>query len=225
MGKYGWRNNSLVAKDITLDGSMTIKGDLTFGDASTDTFTATGAASFASTVALAGKVTGTITSSSTSGSTSIESMYVKQTMTGAGGVGGRARFHLETNVALGGWSNALKGETTYGASGRTSGMGSAICGEMTLSAGTTSGTYGVFEGELNLGDGAETGTATSFIYLSVNGDDKATFDTSGYILDIQGVSVASGKVFQVNTATAASHALRIRVGSTPYYIMLTDIGA
>jgi cytoskeletal protein CcmA (bactofilin family) len=225
MGKYGWRNNSLVAKDITLDGSMTIKGDLTFGDASTDTFTATGAASFASTVALAGKVTGTITSSSTSGSTSIESMYVKQTMTGAGGVGGRARFHLDTNVALGGWSNALKAEVTYGETGRTAGLGSAFCAEMTLSAGTTSGTYSVFEGELNLGSDAETGTATSFMYLSVNGDDKATFDTSGYILNLQGLAANSGKVFQENTAAAATHALRILIGTTPYYVMLTSVGA
>jgi hypothetical protein len=50
---------------------------------------------------------------------------------------------MTTNVALGSWSNALKGEVTYGASGSTTGLGSSILAEMTLAAGTTTGTYAV----------------------------------------------------------------------------------
>jgi hypothetical protein len=164
----------------------------------------------------------TATSASTSGTTSIEPMILSSTMSGAGGVGGRARFQLSTNVALGGWSNALKAITVYGASGRTTGMGSALCAEMTLSAGTTAGTYAPAEIELNLGTGAKTGTQTSLIYASVNGDDKGTFDDHGFILSLNGLTADTGHVFQAAAVTDidSTHALRINIGGTAYFIPL-----
>ena len=79
-------------------------------------------------------------------------------MSGAGADGGRAKFDMSTNVALGSFSNALKAEVTYGASGRTTGLGSAFVAEMTLSAGTSSGTYAPIEIELNMGTSGSTGT-------------------------------------------------------------------
>ena len=165
------------------------------------------------------------TSASTSGSTSIRPIYMKNTMTGAGGVGGRAEFYMTTNVALGGWSNALKGMVEYGASGKTTGLGSAIVGETILSAGTSTGTYTALEAELVLGSGASTGTETSFLYMAASGAGVAAMDTSGDLFKIDGLTVASGKLFQVNTAGAASHGLRIDIGGTKYYIMLTETGA
>ena len=82
------------------------------------------------------------------------------------------------------------------------------------------------------GEGASSsisGTAEfSFFRAIVDGataDVKATVDTSGYLFSIQGLSVASGKLFQVNTAADATHALRIKVGSTDYFVMLTNVGA
>jgi hypothetical protein len=146
-------------------------------------------------------------------------------MTGAGGVGGRAKFQMTTNVVLGSWSNALKAEVVYGASGRTAGLGSAMVAEMTLSAGTSAGTYALYEGELNLGTGALTGTLTSLYHASVNGADAGTFDDLGYILNLQGLTAGAAHVFRtgltaatINAATTA--ALKIRVGSTDYFIPL-----
>ena len=165
------------------------------------------------------------TCNTTDGAVSFEPVLFYTTMAGAGQVGGRVRSFMTTNVALGGWSNAFKGEVTYGASGRTTGLGTAINAEMTLSAGTSSGTYALYEGELNIGAGASLGTLTTLFYLSINGAAASSFDTSGYILNLQGLTAASGKVFQANTAAAATHALRIIIGSTPYYIMLTNAGA
>jgi len=161
----------------------------------------------------------------TDASTSFEPGLFYTTMSGAGQVGGRYRFFMTTNVALGGWANALKAEVTFGASGSVTGLGSALLAEMTLSAGTTSGTYAPVEIELNLGSGAAIGTKTSLAYMSVNGADKATFDTSGYIFSINGLTAATGKVFQANTAAAATHALRIDIGGVDYFIMLTNTGA
>ena len=164
----------------------------------------------------------TATSASTNGSTSIEPMVFSSTMSGAGGVGGRARFQLDTNVALGGWSNALKAITVYGASGRTTGIGSALCAEMTLSAGTTAGTYAPVEIELNLGTGALTGTQSSLIYASVNGDAAATFNELGFILSLNGLAANAGHVFQAAAVANidSTHALRINIGGTAYFIPL-----
>ena len=167
----------------------------------------------------------TASSNSTNGSTSVEPFTLSTTMTGIGGVGGRLKAYMTTNVALGGWSNALKGEVVYGASGSTTGLGSSILAEMTLSAGTTTGTYAPFEIELNLGTGASTGTKTSLIYASVNGADAGTFSTSGYFLNLQGLTAGATNILTtgisaatINAATTAS--LKIVIGSTTYYIPL-----
>jgi len=165
------------------------------------------------------------TCASTDGGTSAQPFMMKSTMTGAGGVGGRALFHLYTNVVLGGWSNALKGYAEYGATGGTTGLGSAIVGELALSAGTSSGTYAALEAELVLGAGASTGTETSFLYMAASGAAVATMDTAGDLFKLDGLTMASGKLFQANTAAAATHALRIDIGGTKYYVMLTDTGA
>lgn len=144
-------------------------------------------------------------------------------ITGTGQVGGRVHCYLSITSAAGDWTNALKSEVVYGTSGSTSGLGSAFCAEMTLTAGCSAGNYALFEGELNMGTAGVTGTCTSLIYLSVNDTAKTTFQTNGYILNLQGLGDAtSGEVFDTCVATPASHALRILIGSTPYYILLTN---
>lgn len=163
----------------------------------------------------------TATSASTSGSNSMESMLVATTLTGAGGVGGRARFALDTNVALGGWANALKAITTFGASGRVTGLGSALCAEIVLSAGTSSGSYSPLESELVLGTGALTGTATSFLYGNVSGADLATFMHNGFLLELgAGCTIDTDHVVQAAAVTDidSTHAIRIRVAGTTLFI-------
>lgn len=163
-----------------------------------------------------------MTSSTTNTSASVESMYVKQTMTGAGGVGGRARFHMYTNVALGGWSNALKAYAEYGAAGRTTGLGSAFCAELALSAGTTQGTYAPLESEIIIANLAKLGTKTSFMYMNSSGADMADFDTSGSFFQIgANVTEASGKVLYDNTGampanTAGSLRFTLPSGASAY---------
>jgi hypothetical protein len=150
--------------------SNSIATGVAYADPQFDSIDVTGAASFAGGFDLTGgDVNITTTSDSTNGSTSVEPVSVSTTMTGAGGVGGRAKFLTTINAALGSWSNALKGEVVYGSSGRTTGLGSAVLAEMTLSAGTTSGTYAPLELELNAPTGAKTGTLTSFIHASTQG--------------------------------------------------------
>lgn len=167
-------------------------------------------------------ITATVSSSSTGGS-NVEPIYLSTTMTGAGGLGGRLRSSMTTNVALGAYSNAIKGDVTYGASGSTTGLGSAILAEMTLSAGTSAGTYAPLEIELNMGAGSSTGTASSLIYASVNQTGTTAFDDNGFILNLAGLTAGSGDAFQTGLTAATVNAnttaaLKIKIGSTTYYI-------
>lgn len=163
------------------------------------------------------------TCSSTSGSTSAESFYVKNTMTGAAGVGGRARFHMYTNVALGGWSNALKAYAEYGASGKTTGMGSALCAELALSAGTSSGTYAPLESEVVVGASGSLGTSTSFLYMNCDTTGEAAFNAGGYLFELgANISSATGEMFSTDDAAAATHSLKIKINGTDYWLMVSD---
>ena len=161
----------------------------------------------------------TTTSTSTDGSTSVEPVLVSTTMTGTGGVGGRAKFLTTIDSVLGSYSNALKGEVVYGTSGRTTGLGSAVLAEMTLSAGTSAGNYAPVEIELNCATGASTGTTT---YASVNGTGKATVDTNGYLLNLAGVTVAGAKLAATGTITNVNeitHGLRVKIAGSDYYLL------
>lgn len=139
-----------------------------------------------------------------------------------------ARFTLTTAVKNGAWANAIVGKIDLTSAGYVTGLAGAVCGELdlpTTNPAGGSGTYTVFEGELNVPTGFTSTVPVSFINLNAWGAGVANFDTYGYIMDITGLTKASGKVFQDNTAAAASQALRIRVNGTAYYIMLTSTGA
>jgi len=160
------------------------------------------------------------TCASTDGSNSVEPVYVKSVMTGAAGVGGRARFHMYTNVALGGWSNALKAHAEYGASGSTAGLGSAFCAETVLSAGTSSGTYTALEAELVFGTTGVTGTKTSFLYCNTDGTAKTAFDTNGVFLHIgAGITAAAGKFVSADYQSLKCY---FSDGSTTRYMVLSQ---
>jgi hypothetical protein len=163
----------------------------------------------------------TITTTNTATSGTYQPLVVNTTMSGAGADGGRAKFAMSTNVALGSFSNALKAEVTYGAAGRTTGLGSAFVAELSLSAGTSSGTYAPLELELNCASGASTGTTTSLIYASVNGTGAGTVDTNGVFMNIQGLTAGAGKMLVAGSTLGTAYGgLRVRVGATNYWIPL-----
>jgi len=161
-------------------------------------------------------------SSADTGTANVEPIVMENTMTGAGGLAGRARFQLNADAALGSYSNAMKAITVYGTSGKTTGLGSAFVAEMTLSAGTDAGTYAPLEIELNAPTGADTGTLTSFIHISTQGDDVGTIDDNVRLFNLAGVTAGTGHVFQTgNTAPATvGGTLKCRVAGTDYYVIL-----
>jgi len=163
----------------------------------------------------------TITTTNAATSGTYQPLVVDTTMTGAGADGGRSKFAMSTNVALGSFSNALKAEVTYGASGRTTGLGSAFVAEMTLSAGTSSGNYAPVEIELNAPASASTGTATAFMYISTQGANVAAVDSNAFLFNLQGLTAGSGKLLTTGTTLASAAAtLKCKVGATTYYLPL-----
>ena len=162
----------------------------------------------------------TVTDTST-GTATFNVSTTEVTMTGAGGVGGRTLFQLNADAALGSFTNALKANVVYGATGSTSGLGSAFVAELTLSAGTTSGTYAPVEIELNAPASASTGTRTSFIYASTQGANVAAVDTNGVFLNLQGLTAGAGKMLVAGTTLGTAYGgLRVRVGSANYWVPL-----
>jgi hypothetical protein len=176
----------------------------------------------------------TATSMGVTNTTSTTSLYqpiaVTSTLTGAGVTGGRSNFSTTINSAAGSFTNALKANVAYGASGKTTGLGSAFVAELSLSAGTVDGTYAPVEIELNAATGNSTGTATSLIYASVNGTGAdSVVNANATLLNLQGVTTGSAGDTDMVTAPGGSFVandllsgigIKVKVGANFYYIPL-----
>lgn len=168
------------------------------------------------------------TCASTDGGTSAEPFYLKSTMTGAGGVGGRARFHCYTNVVLGGWCNALKSYMEFGSSGRITGLASSMCVEMVMPNVDmgSGGAYFPLEIEYVAGGsdlvtaGGLSGNHAGFIYMATSGDADGDFDDNGFLFHLTGVTDGSGHLFYANKSVPFDAYLKIGVNTTTYYIGL-----
>jgi len=158
-------------------------------------------------------------------STNAEPFYVKSVMTGASGYGGRCRFHAYTNAALQTNFMAIKAHTEFGASGSCAGLATALCAELAMPNANVGGSYYCLELEYVAGGTTTQASSRGWIYANSTGDADGDFDDNGVLMKLDGLTVGSGHLFQVNTAAAASHALKINIGTTAYYIMLTDTGA
>jgi hypothetical protein len=154
----------------------------------------------------------------------IEPLLVTTNISGAGATGGRAKFQTNITGALGGWSNALKGQVDHGTGGSTSGLGSAVVAELVMGPDTDTGTYAPLEIEFGFPDASVLGTAAAFINMTAYGDTEelAAFNDVGYLFDLQGITAGSGDMFQTAAVTGvnSTHALKIRIGATDYFVPL-----
>lgn len=296
--KFGWHSGSLTCKNITVQNDFTVQGNLTFGDASTDTLSVNGAATFSNTLTVgvddtgydvkffgatasayllwdesadalllsgdaridlsactvkAANTDGGVIKVGTSGSPVTEDtanmkfmafyfdngatsgdnrgMYLRQYLTGAGGGGDAMRVFSTVSDVAASTVHGAHISLSLGSTGSVTGLGVAVRGTVHVPNALSGGTYAALQAEI-YGDGASAdvsgATEFSFLRLVADGataDVKATVDTAGYLFSLHGLTVGSGKLFQANTAAAASHALRINIGGTDYFIMLTDTGA
>ena len=161
----------------------------------------------------------------TSGSTSAEPVLFNTVMTGAGGVGGRVRVNLETNVVLGGWANAFKASVDCKTNGKATGLMSVINAELVLPGGTLTGlgTFGVYEAEIVCPASWAGNLPVSFFYLAASGATVTNFDTCGYLFDINGVTSGATSFWYTGTSSATGdNAIRIRVNGADKWLLVAD---
>ena len=127
-----------------------------------------------------------------------------------------------TEVALGTYANAFNGKLNFGTAGSVTGLGGAVCAELDLGAGCSAGSYCCFEGEMVVASGGSTGTRTSFFSLNLSGSGASAFDSNGFLFDLNGITIGSGKLVQASAVTDidSTHALKCQILGTTYYIPL-----
>lgn len=165
-----------------------------------------------------------VTASDTSGS-SVEPLVFQTTMTGAGGTGGRALFKLVTNVALGGWANALKAYVDRQTNGRATGLMSVVVAEMLMPASTIgSGTSTIYEAEIVCpASFVASGEPWSVFYIAASGATVTEFDDHGCLFDISGVSSTSGGFWYDATNGTTDEWIKVKTPSGYRYLMLSDV--
>jgi len=219
----------LVATTIALAGITTVTGATTITGALTVGVNATGhdVKFFGDTAGCSllydqseDQLVITQTNAATTGTE--RTLDVSQTHTAIGASAEAFRSVITTNVAGGTYQNAIFGKIDYQTAGKVTGLAGVICAELTMAGGAVSqGTYCAFEAEINLPASYSSSVPISAIRMSTWGDQKADFDTYGYLFDLTGIAVGSGKFFQENTTiTSSTHALRIRIGGVTYFIPL-----
>jgi hypothetical protein len=153
--------------------------------------------------------------SANTGSVDASAFVATETLSAAGGVGFAIKAVENVNVVAGAYLTALYGYLAFGASGRVTGLASGTVGEIVMSAACTQGTYAAMECEIGMPSGAVTGGNTSFFYLSSYGADKATFDTSGTLFNLAGVTKGSGKLLADTTAGSTARPVQVIKVITP----------
>ena len=161
--------------------------------------------------------------SSNATSTNAEPFYVKSTMTGTGGYGGRSRFHAYTNVALGSNFMGLKSYTEFGSSGSCTGLATGFCSEIKMPNAAVGGTYYAIELEYVAGGTSTEATNRGWIYMNNTGDANGDFDDNGFLFKLDGLTADSGHLYDTSASAATGDAtLKIQIGSTTKYILLSD---
>ena len=165
------------------------------------------------------------TSTSGASGEDYEPVLINTVMEGAGQVGGRVRIHMDTNVTLGGWANALKASVDLRASGGVTGLLSAICAEVTAAARAQIGTQCVLELELVTIGSATFGGACSLVYSNISGNSpaNASFLRNGSIWRFDGLGAADSDpdIFHTNGGAATTHGLRISIAGVMYDILMS----
>jgi hypothetical protein len=162
----------------------------------------------------------------TATATNLMTAEVLQTLTGASAVNTAEAFRsvLTSNVQVGTWANAILGKLDFSTAGFVTGLSAPICAEIDLGAGVVSaGAYYCYEAELVVGSvgGLGGSNKTGFMVMNASGAGVATWRTGGYVFELTGLgNAASSSILQTNT-DQATHAIRILIDGTPYYMLMT----
>jgi len=166
-----------------------------------------------------------VTSALTSGTVDILKIDWTQTADTTGYQKGiRATITASSGVKLGSSAKCVYGSLVPSTEGST-GYGAALAADVTLPNGSLvhGGLYGL---DINLIGQASSSWASAgpvaFIKFNAAGT-ALPVETGAYLFHLDGIGAATaGEIFDTCVATPPSHSLKILIGTTPYYILLTN---
>jgi hypothetical protein len=153
------------------------------------------------------------TTSATTGDTRL--MYDNLTFTAAGSGETLRAFSVvtTTTAAVGGTINGAHISLEVDGSGKISGAGNAIRATLGGTQTAQTGTLSVIQADTNFGAGVTVPATASFIRVTDSGA------TTGAITNLFNLPSA---LVPAKTAAAVTHTIKIMVGSTPYYLMVSN---
>lgn len=161
-----------------------------------------------------------LSSAAASGTT--RGMYLRLYLTGgAGGESLRAFTTVSSNTPAD-TVNGVHSSLNFGSSaGNITGLGTALRATLHVPNRSLGGTTAPLQAEV-WGDGsnAALGGLTSFLRLVAAGTPTTIMDANGFLMDIQGLTGGTGSLFRVAAPATLAASLKIRVGSTTYYLPL-----
>ena len=157
-------------------------------------------------------------------------LYLRQYIAGAGGGGEAARIFSTVSDVAAGTVHGAHISLSFGTSGTVTGQG--IAGRFTLhmpaTALASNVTMAAVEAEI-YSDAvtSDPGGSTLLSYFLVNNGGNTTggadVDDDVVLFDIQGHTIGAGNLVEASTTEANySHSVKVRVGSTLYYMMLAS---
>ena len=165
------------------------------------------------------------TSALTSGTQDVVKIDFTQTAAQQTGYIKGIRCTMTSDVKTPGSFNAIKGIVDFSTNGYAWGDAAPLASELTMPNSVAShGTYYGMDMQISIGASSnwESAGPCAFIKFGLLGT-PLEFEEEGYLFHLTGFGAATaGEIFDVCTADAASHALKILINTTPYYIMLQD---
>ena len=140
----------------------------------------------------------------------------------AGETGRPLSVILNNEALLGGWANAIKGYVDCGTLGGSTGLLSAVNGEIRLPTGAARGAYYCLEGEMVFQAGSAItpwGSSAGFLYLGASGAGIADFDTDGRFMTVVGLTPAAGKLLSADMHTLKSNMNVAGVNYAKYLVL------
>lgn len=154
-------------------------------------------------------------------------MYLREYLTGAGGGGEALRVFTTVDDIAGATARGMHCSLNFDTSGSVTGKG--VAGSFTLHMPTTAftdvnSTLAAIEAEI-WSDGSTSDPGGNFLSAirvvnAGNATGMADVDDDAFLLDIQGFTDATGNMFLTTAPSTLAASLRIRVGTTLYYLPL-----
>ena len=135
------------------------------------------------------------------------------------------QVHLNSNAKLGAWAHAVEAKLNLQTSGSVHGVGSGATSVLIPPNGSLQrGALYAHIFEVGCQASSTWGSAGPVAFLKFDQwGTKPHFDANAFFFDVQGLAEGTSNMFSAGTADkTVKGTLKIRIGTTTYYVMLTD---